>query len=73
VSPELQEEFKKLYAKITPAKIQKENILILVHQIVPKAGFMRGCVYVFEPDSITLVPRLKIGSAELSDFKTNPL
>ena len=66
--PRLQEEFRKFYGQLDPAQISRDNILFIAQKIVPLAGFKRGCVYVYDPETVRLVPRLKIGEAQLSEF-----
>ena len=68
-SSSMQENFSALYAKLKSETVQKDTIDFLINQIILPAGFVRGCVYLVEPDMLKLVPRLAIGDARLTDFK----
>ena len=59
---EIQEQLLAIYARLDGQSISKENIDLLIKAIVPSAGFNRGCIYLIEPDSTKLVPRLAIES-----------
>lgn len=59
--PALKEKITKLYYQIKPNKILKKNIRTLVFEIVPAAGFKRGCIFMLEPASRMLAPSIKIG------------
>lgn len=65
----LQSELKQLYSKMDGVTISREVIDKLSKQILPQSGFVRGCIYLIEPDSMNLVPRLLIGNSTLARFK----
>ncbi len=59
-----------LYAELESSqKINRELIARLVREIVPPSGFDNGCVFLLEPETMKLHPRLKIGSLPLKTFK----
>lgn len=64
----VQKILKEIYASITDAQISKEAILRIANEAIPAAGFSGGCIYLLEPERMTLAPRLKIGDSKLSDF-----
>lgn len=65
-----QQQLKEIYNSISSNTISRDVIERLSKQIIPEAGFYRGCVYLVEPESLNLMPRLAIGLARLSEFKT---
>lgn len=65
----LQGQLRVLYSKLKPGHVVKDNIDTLVNEIIPSAGFVKGCIYMVEPDTFSLVPRLAIGGVRLGVFK----
>jgi len=59
--PAVKEKIAKLYYQLKPNKILKKNIRTLVFEIMPAAGFKRGCIFMVEPASRMLAPSIKIG------------
>ena len=59
--PELKDKLTKLYFQLKPNKILKKNIRTLVFEIIPAAGFLRGCIFMLEPASRLLAPSIKLG------------
>lgn len=68
-SPRLRERLSAFYATIDPRSIARDSIDELTREIIPESGFPRGCIYLIEPDSMLLVPRLTVGRSLLRDFK----
>ncbi|MBX7137336.1 MAG: hypothetical protein K1X83_05070 [Oligoflexia bacterium] len=66
----IQESLQGLYETIDGNTIAKSNIDKLTKEVIPTAGFARGCIYLIEPDSLMLVPRLAIGDTSLNHFKS---
>lgn len=60
-----------LYQQLHPEKILKSPLRFLVQDIIPKAGFERGCIYLFHPETRTLTPSLSIG--DTSELKLRPI
>ncbi|MCB0334454.1 MAG: HDOD domain-containing protein, partial [Bdellovibrionales bacterium] len=50
-------------------KVDRDLIARLVREIVPPSGFENGCVFLLEPETMKLHPRLKIGALPLNTFK----
>ncbi|MCB0310858.1 MAG: hypothetical protein KDD42_06470, partial [Bdellovibrionales bacterium] len=67
---ETRQKLEQLYKKIDGATISRDNIDALAQDIIPNAGFEFGCVYLIDPGSMTLIPRLAIGFSVLKDFKS---
>lgn len=67
--PLLKENITDAYNSITPGQVSKDSIDILTKQAMPNAGFLKGCIYLVDPVSMRLIPRLKIGDVNLSRFK----
>jgi hypothetical protein len=61
-SPLLKMQLKELYASFAANEISRDSVHKLVKEIIPSAGFERGCIFMFEPSSNSLVPVLKIGA-----------
>ncbi|MCB0354545.1 MAG: hypothetical protein KDD64_13505 [Bdellovibrionales bacterium] len=64
------EKFQQFYNNIRSSEnVDREHILYLVKEIIPQAGFPRGCIFLLEPDQMKLYPRLKVGDVRLDQFK----
>lgn len=57
------------YAQVDDHAISKDVLISICRSIIPLGGFPRGCIYLIDPESQTLVPRLAIGTATLNDYK----
>jgi len=62
---QLQESLRQLYASVTPEKVDKGLVGILLKEIVIDAGFSGGCVFIVDPSSLSLKPRTLIGTVKL--------
>jgi hypothetical protein len=65
----LQELFKEVYSEVREAAISIDALNVLVKQLIPRSGFIRGCVYLSDAEKGTLVPKLKIGDVDINRFK----
>ncbi|MCO6430234.1 MAG: HDOD domain-containing protein [Deltaproteobacteria bacterium] len=70
LSPVLQRKMHDLYESIDSKSVSKSSIDQLVGQIIPQAGFTKGCIYLIDPGFGWLVPRLAIGESSLTDYKS---
>jgi hypothetical protein len=68
LSSPLKEMLSELYASIDFEIASKANVDRLVKVIIPAAGFSSGCIYLFDPESRSLFPRLTVGSSTRKDF-----
>ena len=64
---EMQSALKEIYEAMDGVSLARDSVEKLTHEIIPQAGFTRGCIYLLEPGSMTLMPRLTIGRS--GDFK----
>lgn len=65
----IQELFKEVYSEVREASISIDALNVLVKNLVPRSGFIRGCVYLADAANGTLVPKLKIGDVDINRFK----
>ncbi len=65
----LQDQLEEVYKRIDPRAINKEALDYFAREVVPQFGFAGGCVFLIELDTGRLLPRLSMGSADLSRFK----
>jgi len=56
------------YLNLEANSIDRENIKKLSRDIVPSAGFLSGCIYLIDPESMQLIPRLSIGYSKLNHY-----
>ncbi len=61
-SPLLKMQLRELYSTFTINEIARDSIQKLIRDIIPGAGFERGCIFMFEQSSNSLIPVLKIGA-----------
>lgn len=67
--PRLKRMLENLYEDFKPGKIHVDKIHELVKDIMPAVGFNGGCVYIIDPTSGMLVPRIKIQQMLLQEYK----
>ena len=65
----VQAALKSLYADIDGERVSRAAVETLIKEIIPKAGFTGGCVFVIDPTSLTLKPRTIIGRVALRSTK----
>lgn len=61
-SPDIQNDFAKLYAKIPASKVSEELIRKLLHEITCKMGFESSSVFMLDPTAVSLLPVSKVGN-----------
>lgn len=66
----LKDKFRKVYANLTPGKTSPEALQILVSEVIPLSGFIRGCVYLMDNSGKYLIPKLRIGDAPISRYRS---
>jgi hypothetical protein len=62
----------RVYRSLDRASVSQGNIRTISREIIPMAGFPRGCVYLAELESGLLMPRLAVGTAKLNSFASVP-
>lgn len=70
VDEDIQMRLKRAYSLMIPGQVSPEALHALVVDCVPAAGFIRGCVYLYDNSSQVLVPKLRIGERALDRYKT---
>lgn len=68
-SDQERQEFELLYSSLEPGSISKNSLDILRTRIIPCFGFERGCIYLIDPETMILIPRLPLGSSALRDYE----
>lgn len=66
---DLKNQLKEVYKHIAKGQVSSIGVGFLVNKVIPTAGFVRGCVYLLDPKSMNLVPKLRIGQCILSRYK----
>lgn len=59
-----------LYENIQPGGISQKQLSTLIQDIIPQAGFLRGTVFILDPDRTNLLPRVAIGDSEKCRINT---
>lgn len=57
-----------VYDLARPFAVSSDALNLLVTQVIPQLGFIRGCIYIFDRASQRIVPRLRIGNTSLSRY-----
>lgn len=66
----LRERLTQLYRRIDGRSITRDNIHFIVNQVIPVSGFKSGCIFLVDPESNQLVPRLPVGSVNKQIFQS---
>jgi hypothetical protein len=66
---ELKESFHDVYRLISIDALSTEAVSLLVGDVAPQSGFDRGCFYLADYKRMKLMPILRLGRAELVDYK----
>ncbi len=67
--PELKKLFASVYEKVLQHEASMAAVSDLVANVIPKTGFINGCIYLLDSKKMILVPRLKIGENNLTAYK----
>ena len=62
-TPSLKRMFEALYERIRIGSNAHDSLEFLLKDIIPSAGFRRGCIYLLDPESGNLTPRSSIGTS----------
>lgn len=71
--PRLKRRLLELYERIGVGEIDKNNVAFLVKELIPLAGFSGGCIYVIDPTTNMLMPRVRIAEPRLLPCAPLPL
>ena len=66
---QLKEKFTAVYAMIRDGNLAVDGLRLLVDEVVPKIGFLRGCLYLVDQKSLNLIPQLRMGDKSLSSYR----
>jgi len=67
--PELKKLFANVYEKVLQQEASMAAVSELISNLIPRSGFVYGCVYLLDPVKMVLVPRLKIGDGNPKTYK----
>ncbi len=59
--PEIQDALRALYSEMPINSVNSTALEHLIKDLIPKAGFTGGCVFIVDPSTLTLSPRTIIG------------
>jgi len=65
----LRGEFEQVYLQILLGEISPDAVNSLVGKVIPLAGFTKGCIYLADPKRFRLLPTVRIGRANISEYK----
>ncbi len=67
---DIQNRLEQVYNSFSPDPATRQTCIItLAEEICPRAGFEYGCIFLLQPDTMTLTPRLTIGKLPPKTFK----
>lgn len=66
--PYLVELFEEVYRQLAENRATIDAIRTLVDTVIPAAGFVRGCLYLLDQNSLELKPALRIGRVPLERY-----
>lgn len=69
LSEDFRERLANVYSKVMKGQVSTEGIQFLVSELIPFAGFNKGCIFLLEQKELTLTPRLRIGDDRLGRYK----
>ena len=67
--PEQAQLLAELYRARTPGAVNRQLLDKIVRELIPALGYHRGCIYLVEVDTLSLVPRLAIGYARIGEYQ----
>jgi hypothetical protein len=65
----LKKSLHRVYEQIVPSAPVSEALRSLAGEVLPEAGFIRGCIFLARPGSFDLVPVMKFGDQPLSYYR----
>lgn len=69
-TPGVRRKAEHLYAHLNNNGISRDNLAVLIREVIPVSGFAGGAIYVVEPSNMTLFPRARFGTTERDTSKT---
>lgn len=71
--PHVQSALRAVYAHMPTKSVNKGVIEMLIKEVIPRAGFTGGCIFLVDPSTMSLVPRTVIGHVTLRSLTPVPL
>ncbi|MBX7144845.1 MAG: hypothetical protein K1X79_10375 [Oligoflexia bacterium] len=65
----MQKDFQEVYKRMLTGDVSTDALTMLVSRLIPRAGFIRGCIYLLDPNTAQLVPRVRIGAVQGRKYK----
>ena len=66
--PALRQALEEVYQHLRSQSVSRVPLEQLITVVIPRAGFARGCVYLFDHEHSCLRPRVAIGSAQINEL-----
>lgn len=70
LAKDIQDDLRDFYSLITPEGLSKDSVSFLHSRLIPSMGFTTGCLYLVDPVSHALIPRLALGDSKLSAYES---
>ncbi|MDC0357549.1 hypothetical protein OAO01_01940 [Oligoflexia bacterium] len=64
------DKFNAVYQQLEESRMSVDAIRTLVDAVIPAAGFVRGCLFLLDADTLELRPALRIGDRPLSNYRS---
>jgi hypothetical protein len=64
----LRQRLESFYLSLPEAEVASKHLELLVREVLPSAGYRRGCIFTIDPGTQCLMPRLCVGTARLEDY-----
>lgn len=58
------------YRLMRYSKVSGEAMMLLANKCIPEIGFPRGCIYLVDPKTMNLIPKLRIGTLPLQFYQS---
>ncbi len=70
--PAIKAALEEIYLQLRAHTVGRIPLEQLIHSVIPRAGFVRGCVYLFDPEHQCLRPRVSIGAVQINELSPVP-
>jgi hypothetical protein len=70
LASEIQNEMRDFYSLITPEGLSKDSVTFLHGKLIPLMGFTQGCLYLIDPATHSLQPRLAFGTTKAGEYES---
>ena len=69
-SEEIKTLLAKLYQGLDKSSVSRDNLRVLINEIIPAARFTGGCLFTVDPSITRLVPQAKVGDLRTRQYRT---